>query len=67
MEYHPGDLLLVKPGTHVPPGTRYSSGILLDEPQFPRYGNYPKNYRILTPQGTVEIISDQHKYLIEVV
>jgi hypothetical protein len=42
-------------------------GILLDEPQFPRYGNYPKKYRILTPQGTVEIISDQHKYLIEVV
>jgi len=42
-------------------------GILLDEPQFPRYGNHPKYYRILTPQGTVEIITDQHKYLIEVV
>ena len=29
MEYHIGDLLLVKPGTHVPPGSRYSSGIIL--------------------------------------
>ena len=26
---NPGDLLLVKPGTHVPPGTRYSSGVIL--------------------------------------
>jgi len=25
-----GDLLLVKPGTHVPPGTRYSSGIIAE-------------------------------------
>ena len=25
-----GDLLLVKPGTHVPPGARYSSGLVLE-------------------------------------
>lgn len=33
---NPGDLLLVKPGTHVPPGTRYSSGVILgvrDDPE----------------------------------
>jgi len=29
MEYNTGDLLLVKPGTHVPPESRYSSGIIL--------------------------------------
>jgi hypothetical protein len=27
----PGDLLLVKPGTNVPPGTRYSRGLVLEE------------------------------------
>lgn len=27
--YQIGDLLLVKPGTHVPPGTRYASGVVL--------------------------------------
>ena len=42
-------------------------GILLDEPKLPRYGIYPKSYRILTPQGTVEIIWDDLIYLIEVV
>ena len=26
-----GDLLLVKPGTNVPPGTRYSRGLVLEE------------------------------------
>lgn len=39
MEYHSGDLILVKPGTHVPPGSRYSSGIIIksyEDPMFPR-------------------------------
>ena len=30
-EMKPGDLLLVKPGTNVPPGTRYSRGLVLEE------------------------------------
>jgi len=32
-----GDLLLVKPGTHVPPGTRYFQGLVLKvEPKIRR-------------------------------
>jgi hypothetical protein len=61
----PGDLL--KKTCRINSTSSTILGILLDEPQFPRYGIYPKNYRILTPQGTVEIISDHLVYLIEVV
>ena len=60
----PGDLLKKRRITST---SSTILGILLDEPKFPRYGNYPKNYRILTPQGTVEIIWDSINYLIEVV
>jgi len=42
-------------------------GILLEEPTFPRYGNFPKNYRVLTPQGNVMMVSDDHRTIIEVV
>ena len=44
---NPGDLLLVKPGTHVPPGTRYSSGIILEvreDPQITRWNGTPEIY-----------------------
>jgi hypothetical protein len=50
-----GSLLLVKPGTHVPPGTRYSSGILLDvkeDPQLTRWNGIPEVYlKILWVDG----------------
>ena len=29
----PGDLLLVAPGSYVPPGGRYSQGIVLSDPE----------------------------------
>ena len=43
----PGDLLLVKPGTHVPPGSRYSSGIILkvyNDPEITRWNGTPEIY-----------------------
>jgi len=47
MEYRTGDLILVKPGTHVPPGTRYSSGVILkvyNDPQITRWNGAPEIY-----------------------
>lgn len=47
MEYHSGDLILVKPGTHVPPGTRYSSGVILkvyNAPEITRWNGSPEIY-----------------------
>ena len=47
MEFRVGDLLLVKPGTHVPPGSRYSSGVILDvreDPQITRWNGAPEIY-----------------------
>ena len=47
MEFRVGDLLLVKPGTHVPPGSRYSSGIILEvreDPQITRWNGVPEIY-----------------------
>ena len=41
-------------------------GILLEEPQLPRWGDYPKAYRVLTPMGNVEIVSDEHRSVLEV-
>jgi hypothetical protein len=41
-------------------------GILLKEPILPRYGNYPKRYRVLTTNGAEEWV-DEHKVIIEVV
>jgi hypothetical protein len=55
MGFSIGSLLLVKPGTHVPPGTRYSSGILLDvreDPQITRWNGIPEVYmKILWADG----------------
>jgi hypothetical protein len=42
-------------------------GILLEEPRLPLWGNFPKNYRVLTPMGTVEVVSDEHRSVLEVV
>ena len=42
-----GDLLLIKSGTHVPPGTRYSSGIILEvreDPQITKWNGIPEIY-----------------------
>jgi len=43
-----------------------ASGMLLEDPIFPRYGNYPKRYRVLTKNGVEEWV-DEHKVVIEVV
>ena len=60
MEYHIGDLLLVVPGTHhVPPGTRYSSGMILGVREDPQIAGIPEVYlEILWVDGhrTVEDI-----------
>lgn len=43
-----------------------ASGMLLEDPIFPRYGNYPMRYRVLTKNGVEEWV-DEHKVAIEVV
>ena len=43
-----------------------ASGMLLEDPIFPRYRNYPKRYRVLTKNGVEEWV-DEHKVVIEVV
>lgn len=65
----PGDLLKVTRTSRAGIRSRKSRilGVLLEEPRFPTYGNFPKNYKVLTLQGTVEIVSDQHRSVIEVV
>jgi uncharacterized membrane protein (UPF0127 family) len=47
MEFRVCDLFVVKPGTHVPPGTRYSSGIILNvrnDPELTRWNGAPEIY-----------------------
>jgi len=47
MEYRIGCMLYVKPGTHVPPGTRYSSGVILkvyNDPELTRWNGSPEIY-----------------------
>lgn len=39
-------------------------GILLEPPKFPTYGNFPKSYTVLTPNG-VKTFSQQTRQLIE--
>lgn len=64
----PGDLLLVVPGTHVPPGSRYSSGMILcvrEDPQLTRWNGTPEVYlEILWADGhrTVEDIRKVNPY-----
>lgn len=43
-----------------------ASGMLLEDPIFPWYGNYPMRYRVLTKNGVEEWV-DEHKVIIEVV
>lgn len=43
-----------------------ASGMLLEDPILPRYGIYPKRYRVLTKNG-VEEWMDEYKVIIEVV
>lgn len=57
-----GDLIQWRKLTSRP----YNSGILLEDPIFPRFGNYPKRYRVLTKNGVEEWV-DEHKVVIEVV
>ncbi len=46
--------------------TPKSFGVLLEDPIFPKYGNYPMRYRVLTSQGVEEWV-DEHKIAIEIV
>jgi hypothetical protein len=43
-----------------------SFGVLLDDPIFPSFGNYPMRYRVLTHVGVEEWV-DEHKVVVEVV
>ena len=42
-------------------------GILLEPPQFPTYGNYPKKYTVLTRSGVCTTFTDRDRYEIEVI
>jgi len=46
--------------------TPKSFGVLLEDPIFPKYGNYPMRYRVLTSRGAEEWV-DEHKIVIEIV
>jgi len=49
----PGDLIQLRTITHTG-GTRGKPqvlGILLEPPAFPKWGNFPKRYTVLTPRG----------------
>lgn len=41
-------------------------GVLLKDPIFPRYGNYPMRYEVLTHNGVEEWV-DEWKVIVEVV
>lgn len=43
-----------------------ASGMLLEDPIFPRVGNYPMRYRVLTQNGVEEWV-DELKIVFEVV
>ena len=58
----PGDLIQRRRLTCKP----RSFGLLLEGPLFPRYGNYPKRYRVITEKGLEEWVDDR-KIIIEVV
>jgi len=65
----PGDLLKITRTTRA--GIRSAKfkiiGVLLEEPILPNYGNFPKKYKVISSEGIVEIISDKHRFIIEVV
>lgn len=67
MKMKPGDLLQVRHRRVALNswGPARILGILLEPPQFPKWGNYPKNYTVLTPEG-VRIIADGPRHAIEV-
>lgn len=49
---------LIQWNTSAVPAVRL--GILLDDPIFPRWGNFPKQYHVLTANGTDEWITERH-------
>lgn len=57
-----GDLIQQRRLTSAP----RSFGILLENPIFPSFGNYPMRYRVLTHDGVEEWV-DEHKVIVEVV
>lgn len=49
----PGDLIQLRKinSTGRTMGVPQVLGILMEPPKFPTYGNFPKNYTVLTPNG----------------
>lgn len=62
----PGDLIQLRKLTRagITKGKPVVLGILLEPPKFPRYGNYPKNYTVLTSRG-VKTLSDRDGQVFE--
>lgn len=58
----PGDMLTIRRKFARPK----ILGLLLEEPQFPTYGNFPKKYRVLTPDGRDTIVLDMPGYTVGV-
>lgn len=42
-------------------------GILLEEPTFPTYGNFPRRFKVLTPGGVIKELVEEHLTVIEAV
>lgn len=62
----PGDLIQLRKFTPagITKGKPQIVGILLESPKFPTWGNFPKNYTILTSQG-VKTFSDRRGQAFE--
>ena len=68
MKLAPGDLIqrvkINSTGKRI--GSPKILGLLLEEPKYPQWGNYPKSYTVLT-QGGIQLLRDQALTLIEAV
>ena len=62
----PGDLIQLRKITRagITKGKPQVVGILLEPPKFPRYGNFPKNYTVLTSRG-VKTLTDRGGQVFE--
>ena len=62
----PGDLIQLRKFTRagITKGKPQLVGILLEPPQFPWYGNFPKNYTVLTQRG-VKTFTDRGGQVFE--
>jgi len=62
----PGDLIQLRKLTRagITRGKPQVVGILLEPPKFPRWGNFPKIYTVLTPNG-VKTFSQRNLWVFE--